>query len=168
MKKIRKLFFWVLGVVLFSCTRFNTHTRTNLIPKTSLEVMWNLDFQAGFFNDTVSLKVDNTLVLDDDLIISESTSAYSGVRVTCYKGANNLIPKFLHVFTSKTNKVIDYNSPESDSIHLTISIKTPSGLESSQKVSIGKTAGKYIGASKSQGDAVILYIRQNNHPFLYY
>lgn len=153
---------------LFACTRLNTPMQVDAIYRDSVKVMWNIDFQAGFLSDTVSLIVNNTHVLDNILVSSESSSSFSGVKVTCYKGENNLVPKFLHIFTSNVNKVVDFSTHESDSLDLIVSIKTISGLESSQKVSIGKQAGKYIGISKSQGHAVVLYIRQNKRPFLYY
>lgn len=168
MKIVDKIFLSVLSIACSSCSRLTTPSQLNLIPKASVEVLWNIDFQAGFLNDTVNLTVNNMSIFDNSVINSESTSAYSGVKVTCYIGDKNLIPKFLHIFTSKVNKIIDYNTPESDSLDFVINIKTPSGLESIQKVRIGKVAGKYIGISKSQGDAVVLYIRQNNLPFLYY
>lgn len=171
MKIIDKIFSGVICIAFlasFSCCRLSSPMRTNLISKTSLEVIWNIDFQAGFFNDAVSLTVNNIPIFDIDSITSESTSGYAGVKVTCYKGENNLIPKFLHVFTPRTNEVINYNNLESDSLHLVLKVNTPSGLESTQKISIGKATGKYIGISKSQGDAVVIYIRQNNQPFLYY
>jgi|GEM_PF-1310745 len=168
MKIIDKVLLGVISIALVSCSRLNTPMRADLISKTYLEVIWNIDFQAGFLNDSVSLIVNDMPIFDCELITSESSSAYTGVKVTCYKGENNLIPKFLHIFTHSMNKVINYNSPESDSLHFVISIKTPLGLESTQKVSVQNTAGKYIGISKSQGDAIVLFIRQSNQPFLYY
>ena len=131
--------------------------------------MWRLDFQTGFNFDTITLMVDDKIIIEDCVLKTESTTYFTGLSITCYTGF--LFPKIFHVRGLERNEVFSLDLPSSDEITFKIIINSSDKAQKIEgELQVDFNKGKFIGVSKhyTKENPLIYIISQRNSVPLYY
>jgi len=120
---------------------------------TKKEVIFQIDFQDFFHNDTVTLRINDCLVFKDHQLTSEISTGLTDARVKGYLDDEMQISIF---FSSESHLCMYSKDKISISIVLNHYIK---------KYVVDLSKGRYIGFSKK--DKNELSFSQSQKPFIY-
>lgn len=149
--------FFVFLVFIASCS-----SKKFCSDSSYLKLVGQIDLQAGFDNDLLSLKIDSFIVVNQILVNSESSSDYSGIKIKFYKAQEG---SFFYIISTKKDKKISFIDLSLDkNIELLFVID-----KQEIKLKYNFEKGKYLGVSKSTIDGEInLYLIPSFERFVYY
>lgn len=130
-----------------------------------IDLIVKIDFQAGFSNDSIALSIDSVLVAENILLNSFSSTGFTLVTFTIYKGIN--IPPFCVLQKNIGNRiVIPLKELSQDSILLGLKLNSKSDF---RFIKLELQKKRYVGITKTiiYNKTVFQYM-QSDHPFVYY
>ncbi|HRH49129.1 MAG TPA: hypothetical protein PLP23_10270 [Panacibacter sp.] len=104
-----------------------------------------IDFQQGFMNDTVSLKINDFDIFNNRILNTDTNYNFAGVRIYFYGLKNDKVAVSIATSNSESDSFDSIKFSKIDIDHVILKLNINNNLS---EFSVDLTKGKYIGASK--------------------